>query len=281
MKTAAFQSRLNGMGNMISRSVERVAKTLSSDSIIYPALSARRKSKTSPQMRAIGLFAVEDGAGELNRLLNQISALSECSTLSESDWGNLRQLVARAVHKVSEQENADAQLRQMALTDELTGLYNRRGFLVLAMHQLKLCRRNSQPAMLFFVDVDGLKKVNDLFGHAAGDDLLVRSSGILRATFRDSDIIARLEGDEFAIFAWEQQGQSAESILARLKRNITEQNAIEGACPLALSVGAARFDPRTPCTLAQLLVAADRAMYQNKRSRSESGTNLVSQAAFD
>lgn len=145
----------------------------------------------------------------------------------------------------------------MALTDELTGLYNRRGFIVLAMHQLKLCRRNSQGAMLFFADVDHLKKVNDLYGHATGDEILNRCSGALRATFRDSDIIARLDGDEFAVFAAEQQEQSEEAILARLKQQVAEQNAIEGVYPLTVSIGAARFDPRMAFSLAELLVAAD------------------------
>lgn len=250
-----------------SRAVELAAEALAG-AVIYPASSARRKAKASGPADSGG-FSVEGAAWELNQLLNQISALSERSSLSESDWGSLRRLVAHAVRQVSEQEDADAQLRRIALTDELTGLYNRRGFLVLAMHQLKLCRRNSQRAMLFFADVDGLKKANDLFGHAKGDELLVRCSGVLRATFRESDIIARLDGDEFAIFASEQQGQSQESILARLKKQVAEQNAVAGLYPLSISVGASRFDPLLPSSLAELLMAADRAMYQEKRSRPE------------
>jgi len=245
---------------------ESVEACFTFDRRVYPVPSRRNRRLTAVGA-ASGLFAVESRGGELNRLLNQISSLSERTSLTEADWGSLRQLVARAVEQAGEQADADQELRQMALTDELTGLYNRRGFLVLALHQLKLCRRNSQPAIIFFADVDGLKHVNDIHGHACGDELLVRCSAVLRATFRDSDIIARLDGDEFAIFAAEQQDLSQESVCTRLNAHIADQNAIGGQVPLSVSVGAARFDPNRPYSLAELLMAADRAMYCEKRHR--------------
>lgn len=263
----------------------RAAESSGRDPIVFPGPSAGRKTKarlrgTAPRRRPSILSSNSGGSSELNLLLNRISTLSERPTLSEADWCGLRELVSRAVRQASEQESADAELRQLALTDELTGLYNRRGFLVLAMHQLKLCRRNAQPAMLFFADVDGLKAVNDLCGHAAGDELLVRCSATLRATFRESDIIARLDGDEFATFVSE-DGQSEESIRTRLNANIAEQNSLVGTPELSISLGAARLDPRSATSLAELLMAADRAMYCEKRSRNRLRPGPPREAASD
>ena len=160
------------------------------------------------------------------------------------------------------------ELRYLALTDDLTCLYNRRGFFAAATQQLKLARRNRENLLLFFCDVDGLKSLNDELGHHYGDLAIACAAETLEKVFRDSDIIARLGGDEFAVLACEASSRSEQSILRRLHRKFQRIGKQGGRFELSLSVGVARFDPSRPTGLAELLAQADEAMYQNKKSRS-------------
>jgi diguanylate cyclase (GGDEF)-like protein len=156
-------------------------------------------------------------------------------------------------------------LRELTLVDELTGLNNRRGFLVLAEKQLQIAQRTSRPDLLLFVDLDGMKAINDRHGHAAGDAALRRVAGVLRAAFRSSDILSRFGGDEFALLCPDTGMDALRRILEELERRVAEANA-SSADPwrLEVSVGAAAFDPRRPASLDQLLHEADAAMYQAK-----------------
>jgi two-component system, cell cycle response regulator len=158
-------------------------------------------------------------------------------------------------------------LRYLALTDDLTCLYNRRGFFAAATHQLKLARRNAQGLLLFFCDVDDLKTINDSYGHREGDLAIVRAADALERTFRGSDILARLGGDEFAVLAMEASTQSEEVILLRLEKSLKKSNANQSRYKMSLSVGLARFDPKHPVSLGALMAQADRAMYEGKRNR--------------
>ena len=163
----------------------------------------------------------------------------------------------------------DEQLRALSLIDDLTGLNNRRGFLTLAEQQIKFARRNSRELVLLFVDMDDFKQINDKYGHQEGDVALQRAARVLRATFRDSDIIARLGGDEFVVLAAD-TGTSA-SIVERLRRALVERNQSEDyPYNLSFSVGAARFDPEDPPTIQELLHTADEMLYALKRSRPRS-----------
>jgi len=165
-----------------------------------------------------------------------------------------------------------AELGSLALRDELTGVYNRRGFLALAERQLKLGHRAGRAILVFFADLDGLKQINDKFGHAEGDLALVRAAQVLEKTFRDSDVIARFGGDEFAVLALEVSGDSEATIRARLEQNLKELNARHSLYTLSISLGAARFDPaspRSPESIGQLMIRADEGMYEEKRYRSK------------
>jgi diguanylate cyclase (GGDEF)-like protein len=167
------------------------------------------------------------------------------------------------------QQQQDEQLRALSLIDDLTGLNNRRGFLALAEQQIKFARRNSRELVLLFVDMDDFKQINDKYGHQEGDVALQRAARVLRATFRDSDIIARLGGDEFVVLAAD-TGTSA-SIVERLRRSLMERNQSEDyPYNLSFSVGAARFDPEDPPTIQELLHTADAMLYEQKRSRPRS-----------
>jgi diguanylate cyclase (GGDEF)-like protein/PAS domain S-box-containing protein len=162
----------------------------------------------------------------------------------------------------------ESELKQLSLIDELTGLCNRRAFLSLASHQLAVARRTGRPVALFFVDLDGLKEINDAFGHDRGDAVLREAGAILRASFRGSDIIARLGGDEFAVLALDTDAQRVDSALARLVAHVDELNA-RGDRPyhVSMSVGSCVPSPVDSDSLETMLVRADGAMYEEKRRR--------------
>ena len=212
--------------------------------------------------------ALFDGLNRgLLELIEKIEATPFSRGLGVEQLSQIRTLLIKAAHSLAVQSEILSELRLLALTDDLTGFYNRRGFLILALQQLKMSRRSAQPMLLFFVDVDHLKKTNDQFGHDEGDALLLRAAAALNNTFRESDILARLGGDEFAILAAEGLDRTSEAILSRLNKSIDDVNQRCGVSSLSLSIGVARFDPEAPVTLAELLTSADCEMYRQKRAR--------------
>jgi diguanylate cyclase (GGDEF)-like protein/PAS domain S-box-containing protein len=165
------------------------------------------------------------------------------------------------------------ELRTLSLTDELTGLYNRRGFYTLVEHQLKMARRMRRGIYLLYVDVDDMKEVNDRHGHVAGDQLLMETASVVKRNFRDSDIVARIGGDEFVVVPVEGPWKHAEMLIARLHAAVARSNE-EGKVdyPLALSVGAAYYDPEHPLSIDALLAEADQSMYEDKRKKQSPGS---------
>ncbi len=182
----------------------------------------------------------------------------------------LRERFARAILTCNRSELRQRvslkESQNLAITDDLTGLYSRRGFVALASQQLKLARRNHQCALLFFADVDGLKQINDRLGHSEGDMAIMRVGRILRHTFRDSDIIARLGGEEFGILANDASGVRQKNIWSRLEEILKAEGSGNPRYSLSLSIGVARFEPWSTINLAELLDYADQAMYQAKQS---------------
>lgn len=162
-------------------------------------------------------------------------------------------------------------LRDLSYIDELTGLYNRRGFLASCRHQLKAAERSQQSWLLLFMDLNGLKKVNDTQGHAAGDRMLQDLAAILVRTFRESDVVARLAGDEFVVLAFESEPSGGDAPLRRLRKHIREHN--QGNRPsraLEVSVGVAIPDPARVEPIDDLIARADANMYEEKRRAARS-----------
>jgi diguanylate cyclase (GGDEF)-like protein len=205
---------------------------------------------------------------ELASLLRDVRTESHATPLGKAGGQPGSELLMRAVRCAAKQYMLQAELGNLALTDELTGLYNRRGFMALAERQLKVGRRSGRGMLLFMIDVDHLKQINDSFGHFEGDRALTRTAGALEETFRDSDVVARLGGDEFAVLAIEASGHSEATIKTRIFKCLKSIRAEQPGYEISLSLGAARFDPSGRASIGELMVKADQAMYEHKRRRS-------------
>lgn len=169
---------------------------------------------------------------------------------------------------ITERKLQEDRLKDMAILDELTGLYNRRGFMALASQQLKQARRNKRHALLLFADLDGLKWINDTHGHADGDRALIAAAEVFNRTFRDSDLVARIGGDEFAILAIEADTDSVEAIRARLKAALDSANSsTHRPYPISVSVGIVPYDPDRHHSVEDLMATADREMYVHKAAQ--------------
>jgi diguanylate cyclase (GGDEF)-like protein len=210
---------------------------------------------------------------ELARILQEVDKLTKSLKSEAPDTQTLSDTLHRTALCAIKRSLLERELRSLALTDDLTCLYNRRAFLALAGQQLKVARRTTQGLLFFFADVDNLKEINDTYGHQEGDRAIVRTADALEQTFRNSDVIARLGGDEFAVLALEASCEDREVILGRLQKNIKGSNGDESRYELSLSVGMSRFDPKNPVSLGKLIAIADEAMYEEKKKRPRMGVS--------
>jgi diguanylate cyclase (GGDEF)-like protein len=176
---------------------------------------------------------------------------------------------AQLVAEIERRKASEQKLRELSLHDYLTGLYNRHGFMTMAERQLRIARRTLQPLLLVFLDIDGLKQINDLHSHQHGDRAIRATATLLRQTFRNSDIIARLGGDEFALLLIDSVAFTPETFAQHLHQSLATFNARNSASAMALSLswGAVRYLPPAACSLAQLIATADRLMYQQKNAK--------------
>jgi diguanylate cyclase (GGDEF)-like protein/PAS domain S-box-containing protein len=177
----------------------------------------------------------------------------------------------RLVEQAAQLAEQARALEELTLLDELTGLNSRRGLQAVGEQALYSARRAGAPVALLFIDVDGLKQINDTFGHAAGDDALRTIARVIRQSIRDGDVAARIGGDEFCVLLLNTGGEAVDRVRERITAG-TQVVSGERALPFTLSatIGACEVDARTPGSLAQLLERADSLMYEQKtRVRSE------------
>ncbi|MDA8422304.1 MAG: PAS domain S-box protein [Nitrospiraceae bacterium] len=172
-------------------------------------------------------------------------------------------------YDVHDRKNYEETLRSVSVTDDQTGLLNRRGFFALAERQLKILSRTKKGALLFYADLDRLKEINDTLGHPAGDAAIVETAAVLKKIFRESDIIARLGGDEFAALLLENTEIEDENVIMnRLHACIRTENEKPGRrYALSLSAGIVRYDPAHPCSLDEFISRADTLMYREKKAK--------------
>jgi len=202
--------------------------------------------------------------GETVFVESSISLIRNSSGESIGFRGIVRDITAR---KIREEETIALSIR-----DSLTGLYNRRGFINLAEQQLKVAERTKKGLCLFYMDLDELKKINDHCGHVKGDEALNEAAMVLKEVFRESDIIARIGGDEFTVLTLDTSPEFSQVFTERLRHQLATLNATgERDYNLSMSVGMAYGNPDSPLSLEELMQRADSLMYEDKKGKNFSG----------
>jgi two-component system, cell cycle response regulator len=191
-----------------------------------------------------------------------------------------KQMLARAIRYAIERQRLLAALRSLSLIDDLTGLYNRRGFLTLGEQHVKLSRRTNRHLIVMYADIDNMKYINDTFGHREGDLALIKTAEILKETYRGTDIVARMGGDEFTVLAVNAADYGVDIISNRLRENIRNFNALSPTrYNLQLSLGFASFAPENDMSIEEMVAQADKAQYEDKRSKQK--TEVLRSRKYD
>jgi diguanylate cyclase (GGDEF)-like protein/PAS domain S-box-containing protein len=182
--------------------------------------------------------------------------------------GSLESVLAIS-RDITDRKKLEEKLRTASITDELTGLLNRRGFLIFAQKHFEVAKRSKRPFSILYLDLNEMKKINDEFGHKEGDQALIDISNILKKSFRGSDIIARIGGDEFTVLISEPARFDFEKTIAQhIQENLRVHNEqTEKGYKLSGSMGMVHYDPEQPSTVEELLARADELMYEHKQHR--------------
>jgi len=204
----------------------------------------------------------------VNDTLKRPAAPTKLPQTGQLQREHLEVLADKLYQKVVELEDANERLHNLSLTDTLTKLNNRRGFMILATGLLKFAKRVGYSVCLLYIDLDSLKHTNDTFGHTAGDTLILQFSNILTETFRESDIIGRLGGDEFVVLVVDATEKDIDNMQEQLKNNIDAFNLqSDHSYAISFSMGIIRAVPNSSITMEELLAQADKAMYEHKRRK--------------
>lgn len=208
-----------------------------------------------------------DGHLATDEEIQLLQALADATSIAMENVAIYGELERRVGDRTAALEQANREIHELSVTDPLTGLLNRRGFFQVADQQLTAAGENGQSCLVAFVDVDGLKSVNDEFGHLAGDALLVHVSEALRSVLRAGDVLARIGGDEFCVLIAQpppDEAGLAERLLARLD-TINDDGDLRYR--LSASIGTVTTAELPAATVDDLVLAADRRMYEHKRLR--------------
>ena len=178
----------------------------------------------------------------------------------------------RLAEQAEQLAGQSAELGRLTLADDLTGLNNRRGLAAFGEQALYRARRDGTMVALLFLDLDGLKRINDTFGHGAGDDALRALAGIIGTTTRESDIAARIGGDEFCILLFDDAGAAVDHVAKRIREAASAaRETYSLPTVLSISIGMLRVDARTPGSIDELLAEADKSMYAEKLGKLNTG----------
>jgi diguanylate cyclase (GGDEF)-like protein len=181
-----------------------------------------------------------------------------------------RGVLLRTLRYAVERHRLMSALKSLSLIDELTGLYNRRGFSDIGDQQLKLARRNGRDVTLVYADLDRFRTINDSLGHLVGDRALLKVADILRASFRQSDVLARIGGDQFAVLALEAPGEDAEVLAERVREGVRFFNETSREpFRLSLSIGLALHMGYNRIRLEELLADAERRAQEEKEAKKQ------------
>lgn len=250
------------MGYFEGRFSLALMATLSISVLVLVSLRTARK-----------LHRIDEARQRSQQLLSALNA--ELEQRVNERTSELERTNARLVGEIEQRQRVEDEARRLSLTDELTGVHNRRSFFLLAEQMLRSARRTECPCLLFFIDLDGLKKINDANGHEAGDLAIIAAAQVLKAAFRDSDVVARIGGDEFVALAMD-AGVPADRITARIRTLVEEFNDSDRCrYPIALSIGVVECSPKELKPLSELLARADALMYADKQLRRSAKANPV------
>ena len=251
----------------------RSAAVLKTDRLVpeAPRLSTRRRNLISIscffRTEVYGFMVVEATSDDMVVLGNLATHISSAYR-SILGYQKLEESAKRLELALRQLQSSNRELNTLSTRDALTGLYNRRGFEFIGEKLHELTERNQTDYVLFFGDMDGLKAINDTWGHKAGDDAIVSCADILRRTFRSSDLVARLGGDEFTILAAESERQSPARLMARLEAALRRHNETSGhPYRLDLSIGYVLFSECRGLPFAEVMARADEELYRQKTIR--------------
>lgn len=278
---------LDGTATYVSPSVEHMLGYTAEEFKAQPAQSLMHPDDAGKERRLLqDLRDGEIGSGTMTYRLRHKSGeyrWFEVLWAVRRDARGIPDDIHTTGRDVTERREAEQQvsayadeLRKLSLCDELTGLYNRRGFLEVAAQAHRQATRDARAAALIFIDLNGMKRINDELGHDAGDTALVDTAGVLKATLAESDVLARLGGDEFAAFALDFSAADLDSLRHRLRQQ-ADDRVRELARPfrLSMSVGAAYMAADGHLGISELLDRADAAMYEQKNARRAAGNVSV------
>jgi two-component system cell cycle response regulator len=278
MDVKALPAKLQDLQWTLREIAERAPDVLLLDSTLSSPFALRMAVHVRNKMPNLPIVLLPDFHGASN-LGAQARSVEADNALVAADTALIAaDTIARTIRYTHGRLSLQRTLLQMALRDDLTGLHNRRGFIALATQHLAWARDTGQHLVMFFADLDGLKWINDHFGHGEGDRAISLTATCIRETFRKFDVTARLSGDEFVALIMEEPGRSAETICHRLQMNLADCAGADSPYKLSLSVGMAHFDPDKPVTLEELMKQADTALYQHKRRKRSSVSGGVAAA---
>jgi diguanylate cyclase (GGDEF)-like protein len=198
--------------------------------------------------------------------ISLLQGLADSTSVAMENVGVYAELEQRVLDRTTALQQANEEIERLSVTDELTGLNNRRGFHLLAGSALRKGRSHGHSSLLAFLDVDGLKRVNDEDGHDAGDALLTDVAATLQAAVRQCDILGRLGGDEFGLLIVE-SGDDPAALKSRLTdafRRFNEES--DRPYRLSASIGVVHTPPSDDSTLDELITRADELMYVDKKA---------------
>jgi two-component system cell cycle response regulator len=262
MDVSALPVNMQDFHRALREIAEQAPDVLLLDSTLPSPFVLRMAVRVRDKMPHLPIFLLPDFHGDLDQGAEVDPALNSALVAADT--------IARTIRYTHGRLGLQRTLLQMALRDDLTGLHNRRGFIALATQHLRWARDTGQHMMMFFADLDGLKWINDHYGHGEGDRAISLAAACIKETFRKFDVTARLSGDEFVALIMEEPGRSAETICRRLQKNLADCAGDESPYRLSMSVGVAHFDPDKPVTLQELMKQADTELYQHKRKERSS-----------
>ncbi|MBN1619662.1 GGDEF domain-containing protein [candidate division WOR-3 bacterium] len=215
----------------------------------------------------IGVVCVISSFSEIGEKASENSGVSKKGLKDkfERRASNLAKTNKILLEELKRKMDIEEELRYFASTDALTGIYNRRAGLLFLEHRINESLRDKTPFLICFVDVNGLKNINDSYGHNEGDNLLVKLTEILNRSVRESDVVFRLGGDEFIIIFQSLAMENTDLIWNRIMNSLDEYNIKEEKnYSISLSYGFAIFDPSKPKSIEELISFADLEMYRKK-----------------